>query len=136
MKKKGFTLIEILVVISIIGILAVFLVPKLLGFQDRGKETAVKSVMHSVQLGLEAYNMENMTYPVATDTPLESLCNNYLMAGGYIAEVPDNPFTGKPYTDSDVPGKITYSFDDSSGAYTLIGYKRDGTKKILELSNM
>jgi len=134
--KKGFTLIELLVVIAIIGILVVFLVPNLIGVQDRGKEAGVKAVMHSVQLALEAYNMENLTYPVASSTPLESLCKNYLMEGGYIASVPKNPFTGKSYTDADVAGKIVYSFDDGTGVYTLTGYKRDGIKKLLELSNM
>lgn len=136
MRRKGFTLIELLVVLAIVGLLVVFLVPKLLGIQDRAKETAVKSVMHSVQLGVEAYNMENTVYPIATNISLKELCENYLMAGGYIAEVPKNPFTGKEYTEADTAGKIMYDYDDSTGAYTLIGYKRDGTKKHLELSNM
>ena len=136
MKKNGFTLIEVLVVLAIVGLLVVFLVPKLMGIQDRAKETAVKAVMHSVQLGVEAYNMENTVYPFATNISIRELCENYLMVGGYIAEVPKNPFTGKEYTDSDTAGKIIYNYDDSTGAYTLIGYKRDGTKKLLELSNM
>jgi len=85
--KKGFTLVEILIVISIIGLLSIFLVPKMFGVRDRAKETAVKGVMHSVQLAIEAYQMENDVYPVAKNLPLESLCRNYLMAGGYIADV-------------------------------------------------
>jgi type II secretion system protein G len=76
--RKAFTLVEILVVIGIIGLLAVFLVPNLLGARDRAKETAVKGVMHSVQLALEAYQMENDVYPVAKNVPLESLVKNYL----------------------------------------------------------
>lgn len=136
MRKNGFTLIELLVVIGIIGLLAVFLVPNLLGARDRAKEAAVKGVMHSVQLAIEAYEMENQVYPLETNVALESLCNNYLMAGGYIASVPKNPFTGKEYTDADVAGKIIYSYDDTTGKYTLTGYNRTGTKKIQELTNM
>lgn len=134
--KKGFTLVEILVVIGIIGLLAVFLVPNLLGARDRAKEASVKGVMHSVQLAIEAYNMENDVYPLGSNIPLESLCRNYLMAGGYIASVPKNPFTGSQYTDADVAGKIIYNYDNASGAYTLTGYKRNGTTKILDLTNM
>ncbi len=134
--KKGFTLIEILVVIGIIGLLMVFLVPNLLGAQDRAKEAAVKAVMHSVQLAVEAYNMENSTYPLGHNVTLKSLCINYLMAGGYIASIPKNPFTGLEYTDSDVAGKIIYNYNELDGKYVLTGYKRNGISKILDLSNM
>ncbi|MBI5699984.1 prepilin-type N-terminal cleavage/methylation domain-containing protein [Candidatus Saganbacteria bacterium] len=136
MKRKGFTLIEILVVVGIIGLLAVFLVPNLLGAQDRAKETAVKAVMHSLQLAVESYNMENESYPVARGAAVESLCKNYLLVGGYVGSVPKNPFTGKEYKDADVAGKIIYDYNDVEGRYTLTGYKRNGTSKILELSNM
>lgn len=134
--RKAFTLVEILVVVGIIGLLAVFLVPNLLGARDKAKEAGVKGVMHSVQLAIEAYQMENDVYPLGTNVPLESLCRNYLMAGGYVAAVPKNPFTGKIYIDGDVPGKIVYNHTDSTGVYTLTGYKRDGSSKILELTNM
>lgn len=134
--NKGFTLIEILVVIGIIGLLMVFLVPNLFGVRDRAKETAVKSVMHSVQLAVEAYNMENGSYPVGKNIDVSSLCKNYLMVGGYIAKVPSNPFTGKEYQDSDMAGKIVYTYNDIENKYTLEGYKRNGFSKVLELSNM
>jgi prepilin-type N-terminal cleavage/methylation domain-containing protein len=136
MKNKGFTLLELLVVIAIIGLLLFFLVPNLLGVQDRGKEAAVKGIMHNVQLAIEAYNMENTIYPVGTDIPLYSLCNNYLVGGGYLTAVPNNPFTGAAYTDSDSSGQIKYSYDDSTGKYSLVGYKRGGVFKIQTLSNM
>lgn len=134
--RKGFTMIELLVVIGIIGLLAVFLVPNLLGARDRAKEAAVKGVMHSVQLALEVYEMENYVYPIDKNLPMESLAKNYLMAGGYLASVPKNPFTGKEYKDADVAGKIIYDYDNATGQYTLTGYNRAGTKKIQELSNM
>lgn len=134
--KKGFTLIEILVVIGIIGILAIFLVPNLLGAQDKAKEAGVKSVMHSVQLAIETYNMENLTYPIASNLPIKNLVDNYLKAGGYMTEVPKNPFTGAEYTASDVAGKIIYDYSNLTGKYTLKGYKRDGMTMVLELTNM
>ncbi len=135
-RKNGFTMIELLVVMGIIGLLALFLVPNLMSARDRAKETAVKGVMHSIQLAIEAYEMENLTYPMDNNVPLKSFCNNYLMAGGYVASVPKNPFTGQEYTDADAAGKIIYSYDDATGVYILTGYNRSGIKKIQELSNM
>ncbi|MFH1826717.1 MAG: prepilin-type N-terminal cleavage/methylation domain-containing protein [bacterium] len=136
MRRKGFTMIELLVVIGIIGLLAVFLVPNLLGARDRAKETAVKGVMHSVQLAIEAYEMENLVYPLDNNIGLESLCSNYLMAGGYVASTPRNPFTGLEYKDADKAGKIIYGYDETTGAYTLKGYGRTGLRKIQELTNL
>jgi general secretion pathway protein G len=135
-KRSGFTLVEILVVIGIIGLLSMFLVPNLLGSRDRAKETAVKGVMHSVQLAIEAYQMENEVYPLGKNIPLESLCKNYLMPGGYVASIPKNPFTGKEYRDGDSAGKVVYNYDDSKGVYALTGYKRNGFSKALDLSNL
>lgn len=136
MNKRGFTLIEMLVVIAIIGILAGFLYPAFTGAQNRAKEAAVKTVMHSVQLAVEAYNMENSTYPIAGKISLKTLYDEYLKAGEYISSIPKNPFTNKPYSEGDLSGKITYSYDLEKDIYTITGYKRNGFSKIQELSNM
>jgi general secretion pathway protein G len=134
--KKGFTLIELLVVIAIISIIAAFMMPNFTSVQDRAREAGVKSVMHSVQLAIEAYNMENEAYPMGTNISLKELVDNYLLQGGYVTSTPKNPFTGNEYAQSDKAGKITYIYDDASGSYKLVGYKRNGFSKLLELSNM
>ena len=136
MRRKGFTMIELLVVIGIIGLLAVFLVPNLLGARDRAKEAAVKGVMHSIQLALEAYEMENQIYPIESGIGVETLCKNYLMPGEYVGSTPKNPFTGQEYKDADLAGKIIYKYDDKTAVYTLTGYKRSGIRKIQELTNL
>ncbi|MBI5701588.1 prepilin-type N-terminal cleavage/methylation domain-containing protein [Candidatus Saganbacteria bacterium] len=135
-RQAGFTLIEILVVLGIIGLLIAFLVPNILGAQDKSKETAVKAVIHSVQLAVEAYNMENLTYPVGKNITVYSLCTNYLIGGNFISKVPTNPYTGQEYKDSDTAGKIIYNYNEIDNNYTLTGYKRNGFSKILELTNM
>ena len=134
--KNGFTLIELLVVIAIISIIAAFMMPNFLGVQDRAKEAGVKAVMHSIQLAVEAYNMENEAYPMGSNISLRELIDNYLTQGGYVTSVPKNPFTGKEYTESDKAGKIMYIYDDSKGSYKLTGYKRNGFSKLLELGNI
>jgi general secretion pathway protein G len=134
--KKGFTMVELLVVIGIIGLLAFFLVPNLLGAKDSAKEAAVKGVLHSLQLAVEAYDMENETYPLDHNVGVDSLCKNYLMPGNYVAKVPKNPFTGQDYKDTDAAGKIVYNYEEATGKFTLTGYGRSSFKKILELSNL
>jgi len=133
--KNGFTLIELLVVIAIISIIAAFMMPNFLGVQDRAKEAGVKAVMHSIQLAVESYNMENEAYPMGSNIPMRELIDNYLMQGGYVTTIPKNPFTGKEYVASDKAGKIIYVYDDSTASYKLVGYKRNGFSKVLELSN-
>ena len=119
--KNGFTLIELLIVIAIISIIAAFMMPNFLGVQDRAKEAGVKAVMHSIQLAVESYNMENEAYPMGNNIPMRELIDNYLTQGGYIIAIPKNPFTGKEYTASDNAGKIIYVYDDSTASYKLIG---------------
>ncbi|MGG7079258.1 type II secretion system protein [Clostridium sardiniense] len=58
-KKKGFTLIELIAVIAIIGILAGVLVPKINGYMQEAKKTKVIDQSRKVLLAVETYNMKN-----------------------------------------------------------------------------
>lgn len=58
-KKKGFTLIELIAVIAIIGILAGVLVPKINGYMQEAKKTKVMDQSRKVLLAVESYNMKN-----------------------------------------------------------------------------
>ena len=61
--KKGFTLIELIVVIVIIGILAAIIVPRLGGFGDRANEAAIAADQRTIETAVAVYYAENDKYP-------------------------------------------------------------------------
>lgn len=61
--KKGFTLIELLIVVAIIGILAAIAIPQFNQYRIRGYNSAAASDIKNIKTALEAYSLENQTYP-------------------------------------------------------------------------
>ena len=73
MKKKcGFTLIEVMVVVVILGILAAMLVPQLMGRPDQAKAVKARTDIIAIENALDLYKLDNGTYPT-TDQGLLAL---------------------------------------------------------------
>ncbi|MFC1478468.1 type II secretion system protein [Candidatus Margulisiibacteriota bacterium] len=133
--NKGFTLVELLIVIAIIGTISTMMFPNFLHAQDKAKEVAVKSVALSMQNALENYNIDFGTYPAGTDTAVSDLYLT-LSAEGYLSRPPANPFSGEDYQATDTAGKVLYSYDQATGQYQLSAFKRDGVTEIMKVSNL
>lgn len=104
-KSKGFTLIELMVVIVIIGILVAIALPNFISAQDRAKISSVKANAHTVQTMLETYAVDYQGKYPSTRAELYTGANS---TNNYWKEL-KNPFTAKTATDSvDIlPGAVT-----------------------------
>ncbi len=102
-RRRGFTLIEIMVVIVIIGIIGALFVPNIIGRGDQARRTAVENDLRSIGATLDLYRLDNAHYP-STEQGLEALVSkpggfpeprNY-NPEGYARKLPTDPW-GNPY---------------------------------------
>lgn len=91
--KKGFTLIELIVVIAILGILALFLVPSFIGYADDAQKATCDANRHLIERSYKFYKVKN------EDVKL----SDYIIGDG------------SEYQGSQCPSKGTYSYDDLNG---------------------
>ena len=99
MKSKGFTLIEVLVVVMILGILAAIVVPRIMDRPDEAKRVAAKADIGSIVQALKLYRLDNQRYPT-TEQGLEALVTKPVDApippnwkpGGYLEKLPRDPW--------------------------------------------
>lgn len=100
---RGFTLIEIMVVVVIMGILAALIVPKLMGRTDDARIIAAKQDIATVMQALKLYKLDNQRYPT-TEQGLQALiakpaagpAADGWKTGGYVDKLPKDPW-GNPY---------------------------------------
>ena len=82
--EAGFTLIELIIVVAIIGILAVIAVPMLRDAPLRAREAVLKNDLHVLRETIDQYFADKAHYPASLDTLVEE---------GYIRTIPADPFT-------------------------------------------
>jgi general secretion pathway protein G len=125
--RRGFTLIEIMVVVVILALLAALVGPKLIGRTDDARITDARVQIKNIETALKLYKLDNGNYP-STDQGLLSLVvkptvgvipRNY-KEGGYLEskKIPKDPWSND----------YLYISPGEHGDYDLFSYGADGTK--------
>ena len=121
--REGFTLLEIMVVIVILGLLAALVVPKLIGRTEEAKRTQTRLQIKNLEQALQLFKLDNGFYP-ETEQGIEALVQapetgripkNY-RKDGYLDRVPTDPWKN-PYV---------YVSPGTHGAYDITSYGADG----------
>ncbi|HQV79341.1 MAG: type II secretion system major pseudopilin GspG [Agitococcus sp.] len=119
--QQGFTLIEVMVVVVILGILAAVIIPNVIGKDEQARRTLATTSLSNVANALEMYRLDNHKYPT-TQEGLEALVNKAASAkvfpqGGYLKSLPNDPW--------DNP--IQYVSPGTGGkSYDLYSFASDG----------
>jgi len=122
-RVQGFTLIEVMVVIVILGILAALVVPRVMDAPDRARVAKAKQDVLALQSALDLYRLDNYSYP-SSDQGLEALVTQpqgepaaaHWQQGGYIERLPNDPWD-RPYL---------YLSPGQHGEYDVYTLGRDG----------
>ena len=125
-RQRGFTLIEIMVVVVIIGVLGAIVVPQFMSRPDQAKVTAARTDILAISTSLEMYRLDNFHYP-STQQGLEALVKRPQGAPvprswnlqGYLKSVPIDPW-GTPYQ------YLNPGVHAADGSYDLYSLGADG----------
>lgn len=122
MRQQGFTLIEVMIVVAILGILATLVVVNVAGNTDKALITATKSDLQAIKQALDLYKLDNYRYPT-TEEGLEALVIRPDSArnwpeGGYLPKVPVDKWNN-PYV---------YISPGANGPFDLYSLGADGAE--------
>ena len=127
-RAKGFTLIEIMVVVVILGVLGALIIPNMIGRPDEARVTVARSDIQQIGNALELYRLDNGQYP-SSDQGLDALveepagypeARNW-SSEGYLKRLPIDPW-GEPY--------LYFSEDRSIEVYSFGVDRQEGGEGI------
>lgn len=115
---RAFTLVEMLLVVTIIGILAALVIPKIVGRSEQARATAAHADLSSIKTALDAFEVDNGFYPKGIQDLIQAPGNARNWHGPYLEKIPSDPW-GNNYAYS-YPGK------HNAGSYDLLSVGPDG----------
>ena len=89
-RELGFTLVEVMVVLVIIGLLATIVIINVMPAADRAATTKARADISALEQGIELFRIDNLRYPT-TDEGLQAL-----VSGNYVRRLPNDPWN-RPY---------------------------------------
>jgi len=123
MDDRGFTFIEIMVVVAILAILAALVVPRIMGRTDDAKRTAAKVQIRNIEGALQLYKLDNGIYPTTeqglralVEKPTVGVIPKKWKLGGYLPKLPEDPW-GNPFK---------YQSPSQRGEYEVVSLGTDG----------
>jgi general secretion pathway protein G len=121
--ERGFTFIEIMVVVAILAILAALVVPRIMGRTDDAKRTAAKVQIRNIEGALQLYKLDNGVYPTSEqglraliEKPSVGVIPKKWKVGGYLPKLPEDPW-GNMYK---------YASPSPKGDYEITSLGTDG----------
>ncbi|MBC7320945.1 type II secretion system protein [bacterium] len=134
--REGFTLIELMIVIAVIGILAAVLIPYTFRAQDRARETGVINAARAIQTGLELYASNRTKAPWYPQSATDITGPSSTALATLISPAPKNPFNGEPYLEviAPIPGTATQFIlggTSTTNENGVIVYETDGNSYTL-----
>ncbi len=123
--KKGFTLIEILVILTLIGILAAMLIPQYRYSVIRAREAVLKENLFLLRDAINKFRLDKKRYPLSLDE---------LVSEKYLAKIPEDPIMRKAEWDfvyyEPAPGEI-FDYQEQSG---IVDVRSKSTAQALDKS--
>jgi len=103
-KTAGFTLLELMIVMAIIGVLAVVAIPKFAGAMKSAREAVLKEDLHVMRMAIDSYTEDKQKGPSSLDD---------LIQDGYLKTIPVDPITRSSSTWVTAQGDAMHSLDQS-----------------------
>ena len=119
-RPRGLCLAGIIIGFALPVVLGLVAIPMFLGQRDLAKESAVREGIHSVQIGVQSYAVDNAdAYPPASMMKQADMSI-------YVTNWPENPYAGLPMSQGTEPGDFSYTVGPGGVTFELVGCGEDG----------
>ena len=116
--QSGFTLLELMVVMAIIGILAALAIPRFVGAIKHAREAVLREDLQTMRAAIDSYTMDKQKAPQSLDD---------LISDGYLRSIPEDPMTHSKDTWVTSSDEAMFSIDETDSGITDVHSGSDDT---------